>query len=148
MITVNDHNEYEWFYWELGENITSSRVDNGVLYLCGDKKIYTLTNNKEERNVEAYWCTVADEFKYAQYQKTTSKKGCVADIEGSQVTISVRTDNNEFELNDTFLNTKGYVVPRIKKKKWKMIQLKFSSNKPFSLYSCTLEAFVGSYVKR
>lgn len=148
MLTVNDHNEYEWFYWELGENITAARVDNGILYLCGDKKIYTLTNNKEDRTIEAYWCTVADEFKYAQYQKTTSKKGCVVDIEGSQVTISVRTDNNNFEINDTFLNTKGYVVPRIKKKKWKMIQLKFSSTKPFSLYSCTLEAFIGSYVKR
>ena len=148
MITINDHNEYEWFYWDLGTNITATRVDNGVLYLCGDKKVYTLTNKSDTRQVEAYWCTVADEFKYPHYQKITNKKGCVADLEGSQVTISVRTDNNNFELTDTFLNVKGYIVPRIKKKKWKMIQLKFSSVKPFSLYSCSLESYIGSYVKR
>lgn len=148
MTTINDHNEYEWYYWTLGANITASRVDNGVLYLCGDKKIYTLTNTSDTRQVDAYWCTVGDEFKYPHYQKITNKKGCVADLEGSQITISVRTDNNKFELVDTFLNAKGYVVPRIKKKKWKMIQLKFSSVKPFSLYSCSLESYVGSYVKR
>ena len=146
--TINDHTEYCWFYWELGVNITASIVDNGILYLCGDKNIYTLTNNKEDRMVEAYWCTMADEFKYPHYQKITNKKGCTVDMEGSQITLLARTDNKEFELIDTFLNVKGYVVPRIKKKKWKSIQLKFSSTKPFSLYSCTLECYVGSYVKR
>jgi hypothetical protein len=148
MTTVNDHTEYEWYYWTLGANITASRVDNGVLYLCGDKKIYTLTNNKADRKVEAYWCTVADEFKYSQYQKISNKKGCTIDMEGSQITVQARTDNKNFQLVDTYLNVKGYVIPRIKMKKWKMIQLKISSTKPFSLYSCTLEAYIGSYLKR
>lgn len=137
--------ENEWFYWEFAENITSTRVKDGVLYLCFGKKIYTLT---KEGEVEAYWTTLDDEFNYPQYQKTTNKKGCVVDVEGEEITISVKTDNNRFEKIDKYKNKKGYVVPRIKKKKWKSIQLKFSSNKPFYLYSSTLEAYVGSYVKR
>ena len=64
------------------------------------------------------------------------------------VDISVKTDNNSFEVIDTYSNTKGYVVARIKKKKWKSIQMKFNSNKPFKLFSSTLESFVGGYVKR
>lgn len=145
MFTNNDHKEYEWYYWEFAKNITSTFVKDGVLYLCSDKEIYTLTKTGE---VEAYWTTLEDEFTCPQYQKTTNKKGCVVDMEGEEITMSVKTDNNKFEVIDRYKNTKGYVVPRIKKKKWKSIQLKFSSNKPFYLYSSTLEAYVGSYVKR
>lgn len=145
MFKNNDQAEYEWYYWEFAKNITSTLVKDGVLYLCSDKEIYTLTKTGE---VEAYWTTLEDEFTCPQYQKTTNKKGCVVDIEGEEITVSVKTDNNKFEVIDRYKNTKGYVVPRIKKKKWKSIQLKFSSNKPFYLYSSTLEAYVGSYVKR
>ena len=145
MFKNNDQAEYEWYYWEFAKNITSTLVKDGVLYLCSDKEIYTLTKTGE---VEAYWTTLEDEFTCPQYQKTTNKKGCVVDIEGAEITVSVKTDNNKFEVIDRYKNTKGYVVPRIKKKKWKSIQLKFSSNKPFYLYSSTLEAYVGSYVKR
>ena len=146
MMTNGDHTEYEWHYWEFNMNITGTRVKDGVLYLYSDKNIYTLT--KTETDIEAYWTTLDDEFKYPQYQKTTNKKGCVVDIEGEAVTVSVKTDNNSFETIKTYNNTKGYVAARIKKKKWKSIQLKFSSNRPFGLYSSTLEAYVGSYVKR
>ena len=69
-------------------------------------------------------------------------------MEGSEINIYAKTDNNNFDLIKTYQNVKGYVVAKIKKKKWKSIQLKFESNKPFSLYSCTLEAYVGAYVKR
>jgi hypothetical protein len=69
-------------------------------------------------------------------------------MRGDQVTVSTKTDNNEFEEINTYENIKGYVVCRIKKKKWKSIQLKFHSTKPFGIYSATLESFVGSYVKR
>ena len=146
MMTNGNHYEYEWFYWEFNINITSTRVKDGVLYLCSDKAIYTLT--KTDTDIEAYWTSKEDEFEYPHYQKTTNKKGCVVDIEGESVTVSVKTDNNNFETINTYTNTKGYVVSRIKKKKWKSIQLKFSSNKPFGVYSLTLEAYVGSYVKR
>ena len=156
MVNINNDSEYEWFYWEFDKDITSTCVKDGVLYLCTEETtkqgikhvIYTLTNAKDTREVESYWCTLADEFKYPQYQKTTNKKGCVVDMEGAEVTISTKIDNNEFTKINTYKNIKGYVVARIKKKKWKSIQLKFSSSKPFSLYSSTLEAYVGSYVKR
>ena len=144
--TINDRLEFEWFYWEFDMNITGTRVKDGVLYLCSNHEIYTLT--KTDTDVIAYWTTLEDEFKYPQYQKTTNKKGCVVDMEGEEVTVLVKTDNNGFETIKTYNNTKGYVAARIKKKKWKSIQLKFISNKPFGLYSSTLEAYVGSYVKR
>lgn len=137
--------KYEWFYWELDINVSCTSVKDGVLYLCGDNNIYTLT--KTDTNINSYWTTLEDEFGYPQYQKTTNKKGCVVDVEGD-ITLSVKTDNNDFETIKSFKNTKGYVVNTKKKKKWKSIQMKFSSNKPFSLYSSTLEAFVGGYIKR
>lgn len=160
LATVNNHNEFEWFYWKFDKKVTSTCVKDEVLYLCVDEivkengvnvvkhKVYTLTNLSETREVEAYWTTLQDEFTYPQYQKTTNKKGCVADMEGEEITIYAKTDHNEFEKIDTYKNVKGYVVPRIKKKKWKSIQLKFKSSKPFQLYSSTLESFVGAYVKR
>lgn len=148
MVVNQNHNEYEWFYWELDKNITCTKVHNGVLYLGTAEGIYTLTNNEIDREIESYWTTTADEFNYGQYQKTTNKRGCVIDMEGSSVTVSTKIDNGEFETIDTYENVKGYVVSRIKKKKWKSIQIKFSSNKPFSLYGSTLEAYVGGYVKR
>jgi hypothetical protein len=144
--TVGNNAQYEWFYWEFENDITSTRVKDGVLYLCSDKKVYSLT--KTDTNIKSYWCTIADEFNAPQYQKTTNKRGCVADVEGSVITIYAKTDNNKFEKINTYKNVKGYIVPRIKKKKWKAIQLKFESDKPFNLCSCTLECYVGSYVKR
>ena len=81
-------------------------------------------------------------------QKITNKRGCVADMQGEEITISAKTDNNDFEVINKYTNIKGYVVPRIKKKKWKSIQIKFSSNKPFGLFECTLESYIGAYVKR
>ena len=140
-----DHNEYEWFYWELDKEITCTKVKDGVLYLCSTDGIYTLT---AQGNVESYWTTPYDEFKYPQYQKTTNKRGCVTDINGTDITISVKIDDKDFEEIVTHEIIKNYVVNRIKKKKWKGRQLKFSSNKPFELYSSTLEAYVGGYVKR
>ena len=145
MMTNNNNKEYEWFYWELDKNIRGTRVNNGVLYLYSDKEIYTLT---KEADINAYWTTLQDEFGYPQYQKTTNKKGCVVDMEGKEITIAAKTDSKDFEMIKKYTNTKGFVVARIKKKKWKSIQLKFYSNKHFGLYSSTLEAYVGSYVKR
>ena len=158
MMTNNGQKEYEWFYWEFDIDIKGTCVKDGVLYLFGEEqvyendkyvtkhRIYTLT--KTDTNIEAYWTTLDDEFSYPQYQKTTNKKGCIIDLEGNSVTIAVKTDNNNFETIKKYSNKKGYIAARIKKKKWKSIQLKFSSNEPFGVYSSTLEAYVGSYVKR
>jgi len=138
--------EYEWYYWELSQSITCAAVKNGVLYLCGNSSVYTLT--KTDGEVSAYWTTKNDDFKYPEYQKTTNKRGGTAEIFGDKVKVYVKTDNNEFEEVNEYTNTKGYIVYRIKKKKWKRLQMKFSANTPFGLNSYTLESFVGGYVKR
>ena len=148
MYTNETHPEYEFFYWELSKSITCTQVKDGVLYLGTSDGIYTLTNNQNTREINSYWTTPEDEFKYPQYQKTTNKRGCVIDMSGTEVSVSVRTDNSIFELINTYTTTKDYVVARIKKKKWKSIQLKIGSSKPFKLYSNTLEAYVGGYIKR
>ena len=148
MFTNETHPEYEFFYWELSKSVTCTQVKDGVLYLGTSDGIYTLTNNQNTREISAYWTTPEDEFKYPQYQKTTNKRGCVIDMSGTEVNVSVRTDNSTFELINTYTTTKDYVVARIKKKKWKSIQLKIGSSKPFKLYSNTLEAYVGGYIKR
>lgn len=148
MFTNETHAEYEFFYWELPVNITCTNVEDGILYLGTENGIYSLTNNLDTREVNSHWATPQDEFKYPQYQKTTNKRGCVVDMSGTEIKISVKTDNNDFEDINTYNTTKEYVVARIKKKKWKSIQLKFSSTKPFKLYSSTLESYVGGYVKR
>lgn len=148
---VNTEVQYDWFYWELTEkdkelNIDGTIVSDEIFYLYSGKKLYTLT--KTDTNIVSYWCTLADEIGAPQYQKTTNKRGCVADVEGKKITVYAKTDNNKFEKINTYTNAKGYIVPRIKKKKWKSIQLKFESDLPFVLYSCTLECYVGAYVKR
>ena len=140
--------KYEWFVWDLGKNITCTQVKDGVLYLCTNDGIYSLTDTSDTRNVNAYWTTPLDEFNYPHYMKTTNKRGCVTDINGTSVTIAVRTNDTEFEDIVTHTNISSYVVNRIKEKKWKAIQMRFSSNKPFELYSSTLEAYVGGYLKR
>lgn len=138
--------EYEWYYWELSQNITCTSVKDGVLYLCGNNSIYKLT--KTDGEIESYWTTKHDDFKYPQYQKTTNKRGGSIEVSGDSLKVEVRTDNNDFETVDTYENTKGYIIYRIKKKKWKRLQMKFSSNVPFGLNSYTQESFIGGYIKR
>lgn len=138
--------EYEWYYWEMSQNITCTSVKDGVLYLCGNNSIYKLT--KTDGEIESYWTTKHDDFKYPQYQKTTNKRGGSVEVSGDSLKVEVRTDNNDFEEIDTYENTKGYIIYRIKKKKWKRLQMKFSSNVPFGLNSYTQESFIGGYIKR
>ena len=144
----SNFSEYEWYYWQLDKNITGTLVKDGVLYLCADKEIYTLTNTNEDRQVESYWTTKDDEFNYPQYQKTTNKRGCVIDVNGQEINVYAKTDNSNFEKIDKYKISKGYVVSKMKKKKWKSIQVKIHSTKPFSLYSLTLESYIGNYIKR
>lgn len=144
--TINQRYEYEWYYWEFDKEITYSLVKDGKLYLCCDNEVYTLT--KKDTNIISYWTTTSDEFGYPHYQKTSNKKGCVVDIEGTKVSVYVKTDKTNFEFINEYAIKKNYIVARIKKKKWKEIQLKFQSYQHFGLFSCTLESYIGSYVKR
>jgi hypothetical protein len=143
--TNEDHIEYEWFYWELKKNVVCARVNNGILYLGTEDGVYTLTDTKSP--VESYWVTPKDKFKYPNRLKTTNKKGCVVEAYGD-VSVYVKTEDSEFELIGEYKNIKDYFVSRIKRKKFKDIQLKFHSETGFVLETATLECFVSSYIKR
>jgi len=141
----DNHIEYEWFYWELGKVITSTRVHKGILYLGTNEGIYTLTDM--ESDVVSYWATPLDKFKHPQYQKTTNKRGCVVEATGD-VSVYVKTDKTDWELIGNYTNVTDYFTSRIKRKKFKDLQLKFQSDKRFSLETATIEVFVGGYIKR
>jgi hypothetical protein len=143
--TNEDHIEYDWFYWQLEKKITCAKVHDGVLYLGTEDGVYTLTDMTA--HIESYWVTPKDKFKYPNHQKTTNKRGCVAEATGD-ITVYAKTDKTDFELIGTNENVKDYFVSRIKRKKWKDIQLKFHSHTRFSLETVTLEAWVGGYIKR
>lgn len=140
-----NHIEYEWFYWELGKAITCTQVHEGVLYLGTREGIYTLTDN--ESDVESYWTTPKDKFENPHYQKTTNKRGCVVEALGD-ITIHVKTEKTGWEKIGDYNNITDYFTSRIKRKKFKDLQIKFSSNKRFSLETATLECFIGGYIKR
>lgn len=109
-------------------------------------EIYTLTDTSS--NVKSYWTTKLDDFGYPQMLKTTNKRGFKSNVTGDEITIETKLDNNEFQELGTFKNTKGYIVSKIKKKKWNRIQLRYSSDTQFGIYEIVLESYVGSYVKR
>lgn len=144
VFTNEDHMEYDWFYWEVSERILCATVQNGVLYLGTEKGIYTLTGNG---SVESYWVTPKDKFKYPHRQKTTNKRGCISEATGD-IELYVRVEDGDFELVGQYSNISDYFAARIKRKKFKDIQLKFYSGKRFSLEMTTMECFIGGYIKR
>lgn len=139
------HVEYDWFYWDLGKKVTCTRVKDGVLYLGTEDGIYTLTDN--ECDVESWWTTPLDKFKHPHKLKTTNKRGCVAEATGD-ISVYAKLEDTDFELIGEYKDVTDYFVSRIKRKKFKDIQLKFYSNTRFSLETVTLEAFIGGYIKR
>ena len=145
MFTNDNHMEYEWFYWELEKEVTCACVKDGVLYLGTADGVYTLSNMTSD--VESYWTTPKDKFKYPHKLKTTNKRGCVAEATGD-ISVYARLEDTDFELIGTYENVEDYFVSRIKRKKFKDIQLKFYSPTRFSLETVTLECYIGGYIKR
>jgi hypothetical protein len=157
--TYEDHIEYDWFYWELDKEITCAKVYNGILYLGtmynGIYTIRTDTGSDGEylwqtdngRAYESYWVTPLDKFQAPSKLKTTNKRGCVAEATGD-ITVYAKTEDTDFELIGEYKDIKDYFVSRIKRKKFKDIQLKFHSKSRFSLETVTLECFIGGYIKR
>ncbi len=143
--TNENHIEYEWWYWEFNKNITCATVNNGVLYVGTNDGVYTLTDYTS--HVESYWVTPKDKFKYPQMLKTTNKRGCVAEATGD-IEVYAKLEDTDWELIGKYEDVKDYFVSRIKRKKFKDIQLKFKSNTRFSLETVTLECFIGGYIKR
>lgn len=154
VFTNENHIEYEFFYWQLEKTVTSVKVYNGVLYIGTADGVYTMSTETDENGVyiphvdiEGYWTTPKDKFKAPNKLKTTNKRGCVVEATGD-VSIYVKTENTEFELIEKHENVTDCFVSRIKRKKFKDIQLKFYSDTRFSLETATLECFVGGYIKR
>lgn len=141
--------EYEWFYWDLGVQVTCAAVHEGVLYI-GTKEgelgggVYTLTGTE---SVHSYWTTATEKFQNPNRLKTTNKRGCVAEAAGD-VAVYAKTEDTDFERIGEHKGVTDYFVSRIKRKKFKDIQLKFQSDTRFSLESVTLEAFIGGHIKR
>jgi hypothetical protein len=140
-----NHIEYDWFYWSMEHRITCAKVHDGVLYLGTENGVFTLTDMTCD--IESYWVTPKDKFKYPQHQKTTNKRGCVAEAKGD-ISVYAKLEDTDFELIGTYENVTDYFVSRIKRKKFKDIQLKFYSKTRFSLEAVTLECYVGGYIKR
>lgn len=145
VFTNENHIEYEWFYWQLEKAVKSAKVYGGVLYLGTEDGVYTLTDLTSD--VESYWVTPKDKFKHPHKLKTTNKRGCVVEATGD-VSVYAKLEDTDFELIGTYKDVTDYFVSRIKRKKFKDIQLKFHSKTRFSLETATLECFVGGYIKR
>ena len=145
MFENESHLEYDFFYWELSKNITATCVHKETLYLGTEDGVYTMTDNTAA--VESYWVTPKDKFNYPHKLKTTNKRGCVVEATGD-ISIYAKTEKTDFELIGTYKNITDYFVSRIKRKKFKDLQLKFHSTKRFSLETASLEVFVGAYIKR
>ena len=143
--TYENHIEYEWFYWELEKEVTCARVIDGMLYLGTKDGIYTLSDL--DSDVESYWVTPKDQFRAPNKLKTTNKRGCVVEATGD-IEVYTKLEDTDFELIGSYKNITDYFVSRIKRKKFKDIQLKFYSKTRFSLETATLECFVGGYIKR
>lgn len=145
MFQNENHYEYEWFYWDIGHTVNCATVHDGILYIGTDTGIYTLTDTTAR--VASYWTTPLDKFNQPHKLKTTNKRGCVAEATGD-ISVYAKLEDTDFELIGTYKNVTDYFVSRIKRKKFKDIQLKFHSNTRFSLETVSLEAWIGGYIKR
>ena len=144
--------EYDWYYWELPYEITFIKEYRGNLFLGNENgNLFILEGITDNGNdINSYWTTPKDDFGYQSYTKTTNKRGNVADFKimnNDNIKISTIVDGKLKE-KAILSDLKGYAPYRIKDKKFKDIQLKFSSNKPFGLFSCTLQGFVAGYIKK
>lgn len=144
MFQNENHYEYEWFYWELDKSVKCAVVHDGILYVGTEDGVYSFT---DAGNVGSYWVTPLDKFNAPQYLKTTNKRGCVVEASGD-VTVYAKTNQAEWVQVGQFMDVTDYFVVNRKLKKFKDIQLKFSSDTRFNIETATIEAFVGSYIKR
>lgn len=167
---------YEWFYWDFTDiNPILLKEYNDKLYIGTDNgSIFILEGtNDNGKTIISYWATPMDNFGYNNQLKTTNKRGGLAKIKtipNGLIKIARRTDKSSeykyttrksangfsFESLDfrnfSFITTdKSYVLYKIKEKKLNELSLKFYSDekdKPFGIFSSTIEAFVGGYIKK
>lgn len=146
-----EHTEYEWFMWEFAKPVQYITCTKDMLLVVIDGEVFTMDAIYDrEYNTEkfvSYWTTAEDEFGVPNHQKQTSKRGCVAEVTGV-LKVYVKSNKSAWKPLGKFKAKKEYIVAKPKLKKWKSVQLKFESDEYFRLYSTTLEAYLGSYIKR
>lgn len=168
--------EYEWYYWDLSNASPSilKTYDNSLYIGASNGKIFALEGTNDANNtIQSYWTTLMDNFGYTNQLKTTNKRGGIVKVKtipNGKVKVARKNNKlpdyrftteknlNGFSFvglnfsNMSFTTTsQSYLVFKIKEKKINEVSLKIYSDekdRPFGLYSITLEAFVGSYVKK
>lgn len=170
--------EYEWYFWNnigvSNGNAVILKEHRGELFFgCEDGSIFMFSGTNDNGEVlRSYWCTPMDNFGYGNVLKTTNKRGGIAKIKtipNGQIKIAEKTNKRDERYITTKSSTgfdysnidysnfaytttnESYIVYKIKEKKFIELMLKFYSDeldKPFGIYSATIEAFVGGYVKR
>ena len=171
-----DSFEYEWFYWDISTASPSilKEYDDRLYIGAHDGSIFIVEGTNDNGTIiSSYWTTPMDNFGYDNQLKTTNKRGGIAKIKtipNGMIKIAKRTDKipgykyvtkksaNGFNFasinfnNFSFVTTnKSYLIFKIKEKKIVEMSIKFYSDeldKPFGIYSCTIEAFAGGYVKK
>lgn len=168
--------EYEWFYWDIlsaNPNILKE-YDNELYIGAKDGSIFVVEGtNDDGKIIFSYWTTPMDNFGFENQLKTTNKRGGIAKIKtipNGMIKIARKTDKspvykyttqksaNGFNFNNinfsnfSFVTTnKSYLIFKMKEKKIIELSIKFYSDeidKPFGIYSSTIEAFAGGYVKK
>ena len=144
--THEGHREYEFFYWQLEKAPLCAWEQNGVLYLGMDDGVYKLD---ETVPVASHWVTALDKFGQPGRWKTLDGRNAVAEGQGKDLHISIKADGESRWNTAAVLDrvTDGALF-RPKKKKFKDLQLQFSSAEGFSLEMVTLEVQTGGPVKR
>lgn len=152
LFTNEDHNEYEWYYFELKNNINfMTEYDNNLYFGNSDGNIYKFFGDKDDNeDIESVFITSKEDFGYPAYLKTTNKLGNTVSLKKqNNDTIKLFTIVDGVEKEKLILSdVKGYAPFKIKDKKFKEIQLKFSSLNKMGIYKCTLQGFIAGYIKR
>ncbi len=152
MANINGHTEYEWFVWEFPYDIYNIACSKNMLLVACNGTIYTMDaiydDQYDTERVHAYFTTYDDEFYYPNHQKQTSKRGCVTEARGTLRMFCRMNKSTKWQSLGKFKKVDNYFVAKPKLKKWKSVQLKFESDTYFRLYNSTLEAYLGSYIKR
>lgn len=167
--------EYEWYYWDIRNSKACfiKEYENNLYIGATDGSIFILdATNDDGVEILSYWTTPMDNFGYTNMLKSTNKRGGIAKIKtipNGKIKVSERTNKkNErfissksatgFDFNNidfsnfafTTQNQSDFIY-KIKEKKFNELSLKFYSDekdKPFGLYSATIEVFVGGYIKK
>jgi len=113
-------------------------------------ELYILDENDNSEIIHSHITTFNDNCGYDSYTKTTNKKGAEIDVKvkGNDDIKVYATINGKEVLIGTYNDEKGYIILKKKLKKFKEINFKISSEKPFGIFSMTFEAFIAGYLKR